>query len=71
MEDYLGWREGKDRTFSYLHLGDLYEPLQPPEEYVEARGVNTSIKKLSKWRYTDNYDDDQQECREYRENRLK
>lgn len=31
LSDYLSWREGRDSTFAYLHLGDLHAPINPPQ----------------------------------------
>lgn len=36
IPDYLSWRSGRDRTFGYLHLGDLHDPIDVPEAYLEG-----------------------------------
>jgi arylsulfatase A-like enzyme len=41
--DYVSWRGDRERTFGYLHLGDLHQPIRIPEEYLEAREVDTSV----------------------------
>lgn len=38
--DYLSWRDGREKTFGYVHLGDLHGPIRPPEEYLATRGVD-------------------------------
>lgn len=71
VNDYLDWRAGRDRTFAYLHLGDLHEPIDPPARYVEAHSVDTSVDDLGQMtRYTDDYDGGE-ECRRFRCERLK
>ena len=54
LDDHHSWLADRfdDRTFSYIHLNDLHQPVSPPEEYTRRFGVDTSIKGLSKWRYT-------------------
>jgi len=71
FQQYLDWRAGRERTFAYLQLADLHAPLTPPEEYVSDRGVDTSLESLASIRrYTDSYDGSD-DCRYYRENRLR
>lgn len=55
LGEHLSWlRERRDgRTFSYLHLADLHEPVDPPPEYRRARGVDASIPGLPGWRHED------------------
>ncbi|UPV76301.1 sulfatase-like hydrolase/transferase (plasmid) [Halorussus limi] len=43
FSDYVSWRGGRDRTFGYLHLGDLHQPIRIPDEYLEARDVDTRV----------------------------
>lgn len=70
LRRYRSWRDGRDRTFAYLHLGDLHAPLDPPAAYVERRDVDTSLPNLPLIaEYTDSYDGSES-CRYYREQRL-
>jgi arylsulfatase A-like enzyme len=40
-----------ERTFSYLHLGDLHEPVDPPDEYWSRYDVDRSLDGITRWRY--------------------
>jgi arylsulfatase A-like enzyme len=71
VRGYEKWRNGRDRSFGYLHLGDLHAPLNPPEAYIERHGVDTSIPDLPNLnRFTADYDGSS-ECTRFREERLK
>ncbi|RDZ63870.1 arylsulfatase [Haloferax sp. Atlit-12N] len=71
ISDFQAWRNGRDQTFGYLHLGDLHAPIEPPAEYVERYNVDTSIRDLERLvRYTDDFDGSE-ECEKFREERLK
>ncbi len=70
LEAYREWRTDRDQTFAYLHLGDLHAPLNPPDEYVEAAGVDTTLPNLSHIQeYTDDWDGSD-ECQYYRSQRM-
>ncbi len=70
LDAYEQWREGRERTFAYLHLGDLHAPLNPPTSYVEAAGVDTSLPNLPRLaEYTDDFEDTEA-CRYYKSQRL-
>lgn len=43
FEDYVSWRSGRDRTFGYVHLGDLHRPMDVPDRYLEARDVDERV----------------------------
>ncbi|WP_135854082.1 sulfatase-like hydrolase/transferase [Halorussus salinus] len=43
FEDYISWRSGRERTFGYVHLGDLHTPIEVPDEYFEGRNVDTDV----------------------------
>jgi hypothetical protein len=34
VSDYRNWRRGRDRTFGYVHLGDIHDPIRPPSSYL-------------------------------------
>ena len=71
IQGYRKWRSGREPTFSYLHLGDLHAPIEPPSNYVEQYNIDTSLQDLPQLtRYTDDYDDSNS-CRRFREERLK
>jgi hypothetical protein len=40
VSDYLSWRDGRDRTFGYLHLGDLHFPVRTPSEYLDEHDAD-------------------------------
>lgn len=71
VDGYRSFRGRNDRTFAYLHLGDLHAPLTPPAEYVDRRGVDRSIRGLADLhRFTDSYDGSR-ECDRFRTERLR
>ncbi len=41
------------RTFSYLHLSDLHEPVDPPGDYWATHDVDRSIPGIRRWRHED------------------
>ncbi|WP_424006919.1 sulfatase-like hydrolase/transferase [Haloferax denitrificans] len=43
ISDYRQWRSGRDQTYGYLHLGDLHNPLKPPQEYINKHNVDESL----------------------------
>ncbi|EJN58089.1 sulfatase-like hydrolase/transferase [Halogranum rubrum] len=55
LRDYREWLTGdeRDRTFSYLHLGDLHEPVDPPASYWDRYDVDRRISNITTWDYTD------------------
>lgn len=72
VDYYEQWWRNRDRTFAYLHLGDLHAPIEPPAEYVNRHDVDTSLPNLpSILEYTDDYDPEDEDCRYYREQRLR
>lgn len=70
--NYRQWRAGKDRTFGYLHLGDLHAPIETPDQYLRERDVDTSIPNLgTETEYTAEYDESDPAFRRYREHRFR
>jgi len=56
LEAYKTWRQGKEQTFAYLHLGDLHAPLCPPDPYVTKHDVDTALPDLARIAaYTSDY----------------
>lgn len=53
LADFESWLEGRERTFSYLHLGDLHEPVDPPRKFLEHHDVDATIPDLARWDYVD------------------
>ncbi|MFC4549767.1 MULTISPECIES: sulfatase-like hydrolase/transferase [Halorussus] len=55
LGEHLSWlaERPEGRTFSYLHLADLHEPLAPPEHYLWAHDVDDSIPGIREWRHED------------------
>lgn len=71
IDRYRSWRRRRDRTFGYLHLGDVHAPITLPESYVEAYDVDTSLPNLQGiHEYTDDYDGSEA-CVRYRRHRLR
>jgi len=72
VEYYRDWVRGSDRTFAYMHLGDLHAPVDPPAGYIERHDVDTSLPNLEHiLEYTDDYDPEDADCRYYRRHRLR
>jgi arylsulfatase A-like enzyme len=69
-DTYEKWRNGRDRTFAYLHFADLHEPLAPPAEHVEDRNVDTNTPGVDTWDYVSTFDGGNKAER-YREHRLR
>ena len=70
LGDFADWfaRRDDERTFSYLHLGDLHEPVDPPARYWGEHDVDRDVDGLPRWRYeTDS--DPGPEGEHYREHR--
>ncbi len=55
LEDHLEWLLDRrdERTFSYVHLGDLHEPVDPPADYWAAHDVDEAIPDVRTWRFED------------------
>ncbi|WP_227352664.1 sulfatase-like hydrolase/transferase [Haladaptatus salinisoli] len=55
LADHAEWLADRrdDRTFSYLHLADLHEPVEPPAPYAAEHDVDTSIPDIEGWNYED------------------
>jgi len=68
---YQNWKTDRERTFAYVHLGDLHAPIDPPESYIEQRNVDMELDSLPRLvKFTDAYDGSD-ECEYYREHRLR
>ncbi|WP_396611354.1 sulfatase-like hydrolase/transferase [Haloferax sp. S1W] len=53
FDDFCDWLgDGRDRTFSYLHVGDLHEPVDPPHYYWDHYDVDDEIPDIQTWDYT-------------------
>jgi arylsulfatase A-like enzyme len=70
LDNYLSWvtQFDQQRTFAYIHLADLHEPVAPPEEYCNKHGVDTSIPNIGTWDHERVIDPDE-EVKRYREHR--
>lgn len=67
ISDYLQWRQDRSYTFSYLHLGDLHTPINPPDGYLQGRDINMErIEDQQPCSIFDGCDN----CRQYRQHRL-
>ncbi|GAB3670224.1 sulfatase-like hydrolase/transferase [Halopiger thermotolerans] len=55
LSNHLEWLADRrdERTFSYVHLGDLHEPVDPPADYWDARDVDETIPDVRTWRFED------------------
>lgn len=55
LSDHLEWlADCRDRrTFSYVHLGDLHEPVDPPADYWDGRDAGETIPDVQTWRFED------------------
>ncbi|WP_435102472.1 sulfatase-like hydrolase/transferase [Halarchaeum sp. P4] len=71
INDYRQWRRSRSTTFSYLHLGDLHAPVDPPNEYIQKYDVDLSLPDLPNiGYYNNNYSPENSDCIDYRENKL-
>ncbi|WP_254546574.1 sulfatase-like hydrolase/transferase [Halomarina pelagica] len=54
LADHAAWLADhrEERTFSYLHLADCHEPVDPPAGYWEAHGV-ADLPGIRGWRHED------------------
>ncbi|ELZ31374.1 arylsulfatase A family protein [Halogeometricum pallidum JCM 14848] len=68
LNSYKKWRNGKNKTYAYLHLGDLHEPLNPPKEFARRNNVDCSIKNIQTWDHEDNFNT-KKDWQKYKENR--
>ena len=68
--DFLDWFDdhAAEPTFSYLHLADPHEPLDPPAAYWADHDVDSTIDGIARWRYRDSRPDGP-EAEYYREHR--
>jgi arylsulfatase A-like enzyme len=71
VERYRMWRDSRERTFAYLHFGDLHEPLNPPSTYIEREEVDTSLDGLERLQSHQADYDGSEEHRYYRKHRLR
>jgi len=72
VSDYQKWRESRDQTFAYLHLGDLHAEVNPPESYVETHDVDRSLPDLgSISKYKTDFDPEDEGHQYYRKQKLK
>jgi hypothetical protein len=72
LRKYQSWRQSRECTFGYLHLGDLHAPIDPPQEYIEAHGVDESLPNLPGIvEYKTDFDPEDEECRYYRKHKLR
>jgi arylsulfatase A-like enzyme len=55
LADHLEWLTDHrdERTFSYVHLGDLHEPVDPPADYWMTHEVDETIPDVRTWRFED------------------
>lgn len=55
LAEHRSWLADRrdDRTFSYLHLSDLHEPVAPPADYAADHDVDTSVEGVRRWRHED------------------
>jgi len=67
FDQYLDWVRGRNRTFGYLHIGDIHEPIDLPKLYLRRHGVDTDIDDISRWDYLTPEDSD--DAKRYRRHR--
>jgi len=61
LAEYETWLEGNstDSTFSYIHLADPHQPIDPPSEYWREYRVDEDLDGITKWgSYADTWDGD-------------
>lgn len=69
LSTYRDWVASRSvPTFAYLHLSDLHEPVDPPQEYWETYDVDAGIEDVTGWDYlTPDPSDEAARYREHRE----
>ncbi|MFC3956985.1 sulfatase-like hydrolase/transferase [Halovivax cerinus] len=68
LGDHARWINGRERTFSLLHLADPHIPVDPPAEYWDRHDVDETIEEIKNWRYNSETDCDEA-CERYRDHR--
>lgn len=55
LDEHRSWLTDcrEESTFSYLHLSDLHEPVDPPTDYWSAHDVDSSVPDVRRWRHED------------------
>lgn len=67
IEGYRSWRQSRDRTYSYLHFGDLHATIDPPNKYVNRYDINTSLEGIgSLEKYSEEFEKAPDDWREQR-----
>lgn len=68
LSESMKWISSRSSpTFSYLHLSDLHEPVDPPETYWREYGVDNELEDVRTWDYLT--PTDSPEASSYREHR--
>jgi arylsulfatase A-like enzyme len=69
LDEYLRWLSGRteSRTFAYIHLSDLHEPVEPPADYCQSHEVDMGIPDITGWDYLEGQEDEA--ARRYRSER--
>lgn len=62
-------KKGK-RFFAYLQLGDLHEPIDPPDDFRNFFGVVRSVPRIDKWDYRRPEEQKGKDFEEYKKNRI-
>lgn len=73
MDEYLSWLRGSriEKTFSYVQIGDLHEPIQIPAAYLSVFGTIPDIPHVKDWHYVEGASSGDADFERYRRNRIK
>jgi arylsulfatase A-like enzyme len=71
LSDLAGWIAGKSGLFfAYLQLGDLHEPLKPPDDFRNHFGNVKDLPLIDRWNFRRPEEQQGAQFQEYRENRI-
>jgi arylsulfatase A-like enzyme len=71
MIDLTSWISEKSGPFfAYLQLGDLHEPLQPPQDFRNFFGKVKELPQINRWNFGRPEEQQGVQFQEYRENRI-
>ena len=71
MTDLTGWISKKSGPFfAYLQLGDLHEPLQPPQNFRNFFGKVKDLPQIDRWNFGKSEMQQGARFQEYRENKI-
>jgi len=72
LSNLMKWiSKNNSRFFAYVQLGDIHEPLNPPENFKNFFGNVKSIPNVNRWDFRNPKEYHEKNFSEYKENRIK